>query len=121
MSLLFFGLPQTFTNLVVLQLACLTAHAWVHAPGGSTFRRHVPLQAEAKSRREAVAAGFSVVAAVVVVSTPVFAEEEALDYPENPVFRDKVSSFEQLCRSAAFYVYRLWLARALLDRQADTY
>jgi hypothetical protein len=120
MSLLFFGLPQTFTNLVVLQLACLTAHAWVQAPGGSTFRRHVPLQAEAKSRREAVAAGFSVVAAVVVVSTPVFAEEEALDYPENPVFRDKVSSFEQLCRSAAFYVYRLWLARALLDRQADT-
>lgn len=81
----------------MLQLACLTAHAWVQTPGGSTRRSIAPLQAEAKSRREAVAAGLSAVVAAVVVSAPAFAEEEALDYPENPVFREKVSSLNIRC------------------------
>jgi len=84
--------PQGFATVFVLQLACLTANAWV--PTTSTAsRRHVTLQAEGKSRREAVSAGLSVAVAAVVASSPAFADEE-FDYPENPVFREKVSSFE---------------------------
>jgi hypothetical protein len=82
-------MPQGFATLFLLQLACLTANAWVQtAPTAS--RRHVTLQAEGKSRREAVSAGLSAAVAAVVASTPAFADEE-FEYPENPVFREKVS------------------------------